>query len=159
MTGRMRALSRFFPGTGSCSRALESLNSVSIDLETAMITITVTKNRNGVIKGFCARGHAGQAEEGSDVVCAAVTVLMEAALQGLTEIEMLKLDYSVVKNMFGESLVEFQIPELSRGYQAARVNFLMATVYASLKRIEERYSEYIRIEEVFPQSCKNKGEN
>jgi len=124
-----------------------------------MITVTVTKNRNGVIKGLCARGHAGQAEEGKDVACAAVTVLMEAALQGLTKIEKLKLDNSVVKNMFGESLVEFQIPELARGYQAVRINFLMATIYATLRSIEEQYSEYIRVEEVFPQICKNKGEN
>ena len=43
-----------------------------------MITITV-KKRNGNYLEFVSKGHAGYAEEGQDIVCAAVL--------GLTEIE------------------------------------------------------------------------
>lgn len=119
-----------------------------------MITVKVTRDENDLVRGFRVCGHAEYAEQGSDVVCAAVSALMQAALLGLTEIE--KLDF---KYRTGKSLLEFQLPELSKGCSAERVNFLMATVYASLRRIEERYSEFIRVEEVLPQNGKNKGEN
>jgi len=127
-----------------------------------MISVKVTINRNGAVRALSVLGHAadGEHSEGSsDIVCAAVTALMEAALQGLTEIEKLELDYSVVNNLYGDSMVEFQLPRLNGGYQAARVNFLMSTVYASLKRIEERYPEFIHVEEVLPRIGKNKGSN
>ena len=39
-----------------------------------MITITV-KKRNGNYLEFVSKGHAGYAEEGQDIVCAAVSVL------------------------------------------------------------------------------------
>ncbi len=129
-------------------------DSVSINLVGAMITVKVTRDENDLVRGFRVCGHAEYAEQGSDVVCAAVSALMQAALLGLTEIE--KLDF---KYRTGKSLLEFQLPELSKGCSAERVNFLMATVYASLRRIEERYSEFIRVEEVLPQNGKNKGEN
>ena len=40
-----------------------------------MITITV-KKRNGNYLEFVSKGHAGYAEEGQDIVCAAVSVLV-----------------------------------------------------------------------------------
>ena len=40
-----------------------------------MITITV-KKRNGYYLEFVSKGHAGYAEEGQDIVCAAVSVLV-----------------------------------------------------------------------------------
>ena len=40
-----------------------------------MITITV-KKRNGNYLEFVSKGHAGYAEEGQDIVCAAVSVLI-----------------------------------------------------------------------------------
>ena len=55
-----------------------------------MITITV-KKRNGNYLEFVSKGHAGYAEEGQDIVCAAVSVLVintvNSLILGLTEIE------------------------------------------------------------------------
>ena len=40
-----------------------------------MIRVTLFKSPGGNITGFSCKGHAGYAEEGSDIVCAAVSVL------------------------------------------------------------------------------------
>lgn len=40
-----------------------------------MIRVTLFKSARGDITGFRCKGHAGYAEEGSDIVCAAVSVL------------------------------------------------------------------------------------
>ena len=47
-----------------------------------MITITV-KKRNGNYLEFVSKGHAGYAEEGQDIVCAAVSVLIITTVNSL----------------------------------------------------------------------------
>ena len=41
-----------------------------------MITVTVSKDSNGVYKEVCLEGHAGYGEYGQDIVCAAVSALV-----------------------------------------------------------------------------------
>ena len=40
-----------------------------------MIEFTVYR-KDGVITGFCSQGHAGYGEQGTDIICAAVSVLV-----------------------------------------------------------------------------------
>ena len=47
-----------------------------------MITITV-KKRNGNYMEFVSKGHAGYAEEGQDIVCAAVSALIITTVNSL----------------------------------------------------------------------------
>ena len=49
-----------------------------------MINITV-KKRNGSYLDFLSRGHAGYAEEGQDIVCAAVSALIITTVNSLEE--------------------------------------------------------------------------
>ena len=49
-----------------------------------MINITV-KKRNGSYLDFSSRGHAGYAEEGQDIVCAAVSALIITTVNSLDE--------------------------------------------------------------------------
>ena len=41
-----------------------------------MTTITVFRTDKGIYKGFRCKGHAGYAESGSDIVCAAISILV-----------------------------------------------------------------------------------
>ena len=40
-----------------------------------MIRVSLLRDAEGRVSGFACKGHAGYAEEGSDIVCAAVSVL------------------------------------------------------------------------------------
>jgi len=48
-----------------------------------MIDARVQRSREGRVIGFTVTGHAGYAERGKDVVCAAVSALAQAAVLGL----------------------------------------------------------------------------
>ena len=48
-----------------------------------MIRIKMEKDRQGRLCGFIVEGHADYAEEGSDIVCAAVSALTQTALLGI----------------------------------------------------------------------------
>ena len=43
-----------------------------------MVSVDLFKNRQGMITGYKVSGHAGFAEEGSDIVCSAVSALTQA---------------------------------------------------------------------------------
>ncbi|MGB4438962.1 MAG: ribosomal-processing cysteine protease Prp [Sedimentibacter sp.] len=47
-----------------------------------MITITIYKTKD-IINGFIVEGHSGFAEEGSDIVCASVSILSYTALNSI----------------------------------------------------------------------------
>ena len=52
-----------------------------------MTVVTLSYGRNGAIKKCQANGHAGFSWKGSDIVCAAVTVLLRTAMQVLSHNE------------------------------------------------------------------------
>ncbi len=48
-----------------------------------MIHVEIFESNTGEIKGFLVRGHACYAPEGQDIICAGVSALVQAAIQGL----------------------------------------------------------------------------
>lgn len=50
-----------------------------------MITVDVYKTADGTIAGFECLGHAGYAEEGSDIICAAVSALVINCINSIDE--------------------------------------------------------------------------
>ena len=50
-----------------------------------MIKITISRDDNGICKGFQCLGHAEYAEYGQDIVCAGVSVLVTNAINSIEE--------------------------------------------------------------------------
>ncbi len=51
-----------------------------------MIKVTILQNKNQEYRGFRCEGHAGYAEAGSDIVCAAVSVLVTNTVNSIDEL-------------------------------------------------------------------------
>ena len=51
-----------------------------------MIKVTFYKNSDGSYAGFQSLGHAGYSEHGSDIICAAVSVLVINTINSITEL-------------------------------------------------------------------------
>jgi len=83
-------------------------------------------------------GHGGTAPRGQDVVCAAVSALVQALVLGLDEIA--RCDVSVERLEPGD--VAAQWPPLS-GNDAARA--ILATAAASLQEIAGRNPDAVRV--------------
>ena len=90
-----------------------------------MITITV-KKRNGNYLEFVSKGHAGYAEEGQDIVCAAVSVLN--SLETFTD------DQFEVQEDDGYVSFHFTAPVTERG------TLLMDSLILGLTEIEHSYN-------------------
>ena len=96
-----------------------------------MINITV-KKRNGSYLDFLSRGHAGYAEEGQDIVCAAVSALIITTVNSLDEFTDEKIE---VDEYDGYVSIHFKTnPNTERG------KLLMDSLILGLTEIEHSYN-------------------
>ena len=96
-----------------------------------MINITV-KKRNGSYLDFLSRGHAGYAEDGQDIVCAAVSALIITTVNSLDEFTDEKIE---VGEDDGYVSIHFKTnPNTERG------KLLMDSLILGLTEIEHSYN-------------------
>ncbi|MBR5583322.1 MAG: ribosomal-processing cysteine protease Prp [Lachnospiraceae bacterium] len=104
-----------------------------------MITIEIRKSGNEYI-GFSSKGHAGYAEEGYDIICAAVSVL---TVNTINSIE--KFTDDAFKAEAADGMVRWKFTEIPLSKEA---NLLMDSLVLGLKDIQENYGKkYIKIVE------------
>ena len=107
-----------------------------------MINITV-KKRNGSYLDFLSRGHAGYAEEGQDIVCAAVSALIITTVNSLDEFTDEEIE---VGEDDGYVSIHFKTdPNTERG------KLLMDSLILGLTEIEHSYNNRyltVRVKEV-----------
>ena len=102
-----------------------------------MIQITL-KTQNDEITGFECVGHAGFAQAGSDIVCAAVSILTTTCANALESVAGLK---PRVKASSGKMTVA--IPQGS-GHDA---QVILKTMRQGLRDLQAEYSEYLLLNE------------
>ena len=90
--------------------------------------------KNNFYTELTIKGHANFAEEGSDIVCSAVSAI---GVGGLNAIEKIKGEEPNYKIEDGFINVLFETDETSQ--------IIAKTIYTQLKTIEESYGKYLKI--------------
>jgi hypothetical protein len=108
-----------------------------------MINITLWQNQERQINKFLVEGHAGYGEEGWDIVCAAVSALTIATLNGLTEYVLLPVDI-VLKNGYVHCTLPDQMTEL----QTVQAQAILKTMDFAFQNIKNEYDKYMRINRI-----------
>jgi uncharacterized protein YsxB (DUF464 family) len=107
-----------------------------------MIRAVIFRTSEGWYSGFSAKGHAGYAEEGSDIVCAAVSVLTTTCVNALESVADVK---PVVREVGDAPLLEAYLPaSLDEGrFHDAQV--LIGALRQGLSDLSEAYPRYIHL--------------
>lgn len=101
-----------------------------------MITISVYKNADGEMVGFRSTGHAGFAESGHDIVCAAVSALI---INTVNSIETFTSETFELKE--DEGMIDFRIVS-KPGNEST---LLLNSLFLGLNGIREDYGkQYIK---------------
>ena len=111
-----------------------------------MIIITVYLDQRD-IHGFATEGHAGAAPEGQDIVCAAVSAIVQTAVFGLHEIAGFTMECTLDP---GSDRVTRRLPrrlreENEKAYHDAQV--ILATMVVGLKSVADEHTEFVSIGE------------
>ncbi len=107
-----------------------------------MIKVSVYKNAENLVTGFKVSGHADYSEKGSDVVCAAVSVLV---INTINSIEYFTSDRFTMNQDEKKGLIEFHM-DLPMSNNA---HILLNALVLGLQGIAEEYTEkYISLTQV-----------
>ena len=92
--------------------------------------------------GFSAKGHAGYADAGEDIVCAAISALTQATEYGLTEVI-----HAPVEHRLNEKRADYAVELADSADIATRrqAQILLQTLAGSLQAIANKYPRHIRI--------------
>ena len=103
-----------------------------------MVEVRIRKDGRQRLSSFFASGHAGWAESGDDIVCAAVSTVLQAAWLGLSEVATVDVD---VTRESGRLTVAW--PQRVRDDAAVRA--IVATAALSIERIAAQYPDHVRV--------------
>lgn len=114
--------------------------------------LEVTFYRDGADRpsGFSARGHVELADPGEDVVCAAVSGILQAARLGL---EQHADAVGTAQQRPGE--LKLELREDRRDLES--VAAIVATAELAVEQIARQYPEHVRLKRVSPQAGTNGG--
>ena len=107
-----------------------------------MTGVTFFEREDGCLTGFEAIGHSGYGEYGSDIVCAAISALTQAASQGLAEVAGAPVS-SVTDE--GAGYLSCVIQPGATHRQLADAQILLKTLKLALTAISNDYPGTIRI--------------
>ena len=107
-----------------------------------MTKILLQRTSSGELLSCSAKGHAGYAGSGSDIVCSAISILMRTVLQVLSELKNLNLDVSVKK---GD--IEFSVKNYSLSLSdelKAKLKYSGDFLEKGFSSISKEYPEYVK---------------
>lgn len=107
-----------------------------------MTDITVKRKNNSVVE-VVAEGHTGYGEAGEDIVCAAVSTLLQSALLGLLQVVGLNVKYSVNEE---NGSLKFTLPDSLTPLERHDADIVLNTMLCGLNDIYTEYSDYVNIE-------------
>ncbi|MGI6587493.1 MAG: ribosomal-processing cysteine protease Prp [Peptococcia bacterium] len=93
------------------------------------------------VKGFVARGHAGAAPPGEDLVCASISALTQTALLGLDTF----LEVKPLWKMENDGYLECWLPENLSAAEFKKAEIIIGTLELGLMSIAESYGQYLQV--------------
>ena len=102
-----------------------------------MLEVTFHRDAFGRVAGIAARGHVDLAPHGRDVVCAAVSAILQAARLGLSEHCGARIEATQEPGGF-----DLRIPEDQRDGDGVRA--ILATAELAVERIAAQYPKQVR---------------
>ncbi len=104
-----------------------------------MLTVIFSRDSHNRLSSVFAHGHAGWADEGDDIVCAAVSAILQAARLGLEAHAHVALQVTQQKGH-----LQMEVPPERREDPA--VIAILATAELSIEQIAAQYPSHVALE-------------
>ena len=104
-----------------------------------MTTVTFYR-KDGIIIGFKVEGHAGYANIGSDIVCAAISTLAQATIMGLKYV--VGIDVLVEQ---GDGFLSCNTKPFMEHDSKVKSQVLLATMRMAMQDIAHAYKSFIKV--------------
>jgi len=105
-----------------------------------MTKVVITK-KDGHIVSVLAAGHTEYALEGEDIVCAALSSIMQTALLGLLTVASIQVDFEKDDE---EGILKFDLPKLDK-QQRHDADIILETMLVGISDLYENFSKFIAL--------------
>lgn len=99
--------------------------------------------KNGNILGVDCFGHTGFAEEGEDIVCAALSSVVQTALLGLLNVAAVNVKITRNDDL---GILKFDLPQSLSETEMHDSQVILKTMLAGVSDLSENWSKYIKLE-------------
>ncbi len=107
-----------------------------------MTEVTVY-SESGHITAVTAKGHTGFAEQGEDIVCAALSSIIQTALLGLLTVVGIEVKYDRVEGE--DTRLSFSLPQLDKDARHD-ADVILNTMLCGVSDLYSEYSDFISLE-------------
>ncbi|AEE17202.1 ribosomal-processing cysteine protease Prp [Treponema brennaborense] len=107
-----------------------------------MTVVYLSRSRNGQFRSCRAEGHSGYAPSGSDIVCAAVTVLLRTTLQVLSE----SFGSAVKTDITSRGNLAFRVDDFAGG-KSCRLIYAADFLRSGLTALQNEYPDCVTMRE------------
>lgn len=105
-----------------------------------MIRIDIKRGQGGEIRRFEVSGHSGYGDKGEDIVCAAISAIVQTAAMGISSIAGIDMEY-----LQEDGHVYLSLPNRLSSRQARDAHAILETMLIGMKSIELQYSSFVHI--------------
>jgi hypothetical protein len=106
-----------------------------------VIVVEIERDRRGEIVRFRATGHSLFRKKGEDIVCSAVSALLQTSVIGLKT--HLGIELEVEK---GDGFLSVSVDGVGEEVREGK-NAVLETMYLGLRSIESEYGNYLKVDE------------
>ena len=99
--------------------------------------------KNDMIIEVDAKGHAGYAKEGEDIVCASLSSIIQTAALGLMSVLGLNINLQTDEN---SGSLSFKLPNNMSDEKSEKSQVILNTMIAGVSDLAGEYSEFIKLE-------------
>ena len=107
-----------------------------------MTTVKFGKSGNRIVSVEC-DGHTGYGVEGEDIVCAALSSIVQTAVLGLMRVAGINVEYTVRKE---EGYLKAVLPKNLSERQTHDADVILSTLLLGVSDLYEGFSDFINLE-------------
>ena len=108
-----------------------------------MTNVKVVK-KNGKIHSLTCQGHTGYGEEGEDIVCSALSSIVQTALLGLLRVAGINVHYEIQDQC---GYLHFSLPDEMSEMEMHDADVILTTMWLGIMDLHEGFSDFIELEE------------
>ncbi len=107
-----------------------------------MIKVKVVYRKDEIVEAEVS-GHAGYAKHGKDIVCSAVSAIVQTALKAIIDISGTKTRYVVNEE---QGYLKFEVPEAGNEEERIKQQAVMRAMLLGVQDVEKGYGPYVKTE-------------
>ncbi len=107
-----------------------------------MTIVRVKRVDNKIVSVEC-DGHTGYGEEGEDIICAALSSIVQTAILGLMQVAKIDIKYEIFDQ---NAHLKIALPKVMTSTERHDADIILETMFLGVADLNQGYSDFVELE-------------